>query len=75
VAGELLFRQPHLFWGVRGGGGNFGIVTTFEYCLHEVTTVLGGAVLYPAAKAKQILSSAVSSLRPAPTNWLFRPGQ
>jgi FAD/FMN-containing dehydrogenase len=48
-------ENPDLFWGVRGGGGNFGIVTSFEYRLHEITTVLGGAVLYPAAKAKDIL--------------------
>jgi FAD/FMN-containing dehydrogenase len=48
-------ENPDLFWGVRGGGGNFGIVTSFEYRLHEITTVLGGAVLYPAAKASDIL--------------------
>lgn len=48
-------ENQDLFWGVRGGGGNFGIVTSFEYRLHEVTTVLGGAVLYPATKAKEIL--------------------
>jgi FAD/FMN-containing dehydrogenase len=34
-----------LFWGMRGGGGNFGIVTSFEYRLHEVGPVLGGGVL------------------------------
>ena len=44
-----------LFWGVRGGGGNFGIVTSLEYRLHEVGPVLGGAVFYPAAKAKEVL--------------------
>lgn len=48
-------ENQDLFWGVRGGGGNFGIVTSFEYRLHEVTTVLGGAVLYPATKAREIL--------------------
>lgn len=48
-------ENQDLFWGVRGGGGNFGIVTSFEYRLHEITAVLGGAVLYPAAKAKEIL--------------------
>ena len=48
-------ENQDLFWGLRGGGGNFGIVTSFEYRLHEITTVLGGAVLYPAAKAKEIL--------------------
>ena len=40
---------------MRGGGGNFGIVTSLEYRLHEVGPVLGGAVFYPAAKAKEVL--------------------
>jgi FAD/FMN-containing dehydrogenase len=44
-----------LFWGVRGGGGNFGIVTSLEYRLYEVGPVLGGAVFYPVAKAREVL--------------------
>jgi FAD/FMN-containing dehydrogenase len=44
-----------LFWGMRGGGGNFGIVTSFEYRLHEVGPVLGGGVLYPVDKARDVL--------------------
>src|ERR1700688_905599 len=48
-------ENQDLFWGVRGGSGNFGVVTSLEYCLHEVGNVFGGAVFYPAAKAKQVL--------------------
>ena len=45
-----------LFWGIRGGGGNFGIVTSFEYRLHPVgPDVLAGFVFYPMAKAKEAL--------------------
>ncbi|UFH53214.1 FAD-binding oxidoreductase [Spirosoma sp. KNUC1025] len=45
-----------LFWAVRGGGGNFGIVTSFEYQLHPVgPTVVGGMILYPQNQAKDVL--------------------
>lgn len=52
--GELITASERenadLFWGVRGGGGNFGIVTSFEYSLHPVVSVLGGMVLYHPSK-------------------------
>ena len=44
-----------LFWGVRGGGGNFGVVTSFEYQLHPVGQVVGGFVFYPFAIAREVL--------------------
>ncbi len=47
--------HPDLFWGLRGGGGNFGIVTSFEYRLHPVTEVLGGLVIYPLAQGREVL--------------------
>jgi len=44
-----------LFWALRGGGGNFGIVTRFEYRLHPVAQVIGGLTLYPAVRAGAML--------------------
>jgi FAD/FMN-containing dehydrogenase len=44
-----------LFWALRGGGGNFGVVTTFTYQLHPVTQVLGGMMLYPLDQARDVL--------------------
>lgn len=48
-------EHPELFWAVRGGGGNFGVVTSFEYRLHEVGPVLGGAVAWPVGQAGRVL--------------------
>jgi FAD/FMN-containing dehydrogenase len=49
-------ENQDLFWGIRGGGGNFGIVTSFEYKLHPVgPQVLAGMVLYPFEKAREVL--------------------
>lgn len=47
--------HPDLFWGLRGGGGNFGIVTSFLFRAHPVATVLGGLVLYPREVAGEFL--------------------
>jgi FAD/FMN-containing dehydrogenase len=48
-------EHPDLFWAVRGGGGNFGVVTSFEYQLHEVGPVIGGGVVWPVAQARSVL--------------------
>jgi FAD/FMN-containing dehydrogenase len=47
--------HPDLFWALRGGGGNFGIVTSMEFRLHPVSQVLGGLVLYPLDQARDVL--------------------
>jgi FAD/FMN-containing dehydrogenase len=47
--------EPDLFWALRGGGGNFGVVTSLEYRLHPVTQVLGGMVIYPLDQARDVL--------------------
>jgi hypothetical protein len=48
-------EHEDLFWGMRGGAGNFGVVTTLEYRLHSVNQIFGGAVVYPIESLKQVL--------------------
>ncbi|HZW58958.1 MAG TPA: FAD-dependent oxidoreductase, partial [Woeseiaceae bacterium] len=50
-------QNPELYWGLRGGGGNFGIVTSFDFRLHPMDrNVVGGTIAYPLSEAKQILN-------------------
>src|SRR5689334_9740232 len=51
--------DPELMWGLRGGGGNFGIVTRFLFRLHPVAPFFGGMVLYPGDAAADVLQTVL----------------
>ncbi|MGH2555760.1 MAG: BBE domain-containing protein, partial [Actinomycetota bacterium] len=48
-------ENPDLFWGVRGGGGNFGVVTSFEFRVHPVKEIYGGPMFFELADASDVL--------------------
>ena len=48
-------ENSDLFWALRGGGGNFGVVTSFAYQIHPVGRVLAGFVLWPLERANEVL--------------------
>jgi FAD/FMN-containing dehydrogenase len=58
--------NPDLFWAIRGGGGNFGVVTVLEYQLHPIDDVLSGSLMYPAARVPELLQAFVRFLAGAP---------
>lgn len=59
-------QHPDLFWGLRGGGGNFGIATSFTFQLHPVSSVLAGKIVYPLSQAKDVLRFYREYTRTAP---------
>jgi FAD/FMN-containing dehydrogenase len=58
--------NANLFWGLRGGGGNFGVVTEFSYRLHPVSLVFGGLVAFPLPAGKPALQALRSYLPTTP---------
>jgi FAD/FMN-containing dehydrogenase len=48
-------ENPDLFWAIRGGGGNFGIVTAFVFRLHKIDTVMFGPTLFPLDRAEEVM--------------------
>jgi len=67
-------ENPELFWGLRGGGGNFGIVTSFEYRLHGVgPTLYGGEISFPFAGSRQLMRSFVDYIAGAPDELCVLP--
>jgi len=60
-------ENPDLFWALRGGGGNFGVVTSFEFALHEAgPEVLSGLVVHPFDAAEEVLKGYREALKTAP---------
>jgi FAD/FMN-containing dehydrogenase len=57
-------RHPDLFWALRGGGGNYGVITRLQYRLHEIDTILGGLLILPARDG--ILGSFIAAAADAP---------
>jgi FAD/FMN-containing dehydrogenase len=60
-------ENADLLWGLRGGGGNFGVVTEFEFCLHPVgPIVMGGLLLYPRGQARELMRTYRDFIGKAP---------
>ena len=59
-------ENQELFWAIRGGGGNFGIVTAFEFAAHSTTDVFYGTIAFPASEAATVLQGWADYLRDAP---------
>jgi hypothetical protein len=68
--GRIVTADPNseedLFWALRGGGGNFGVVTAMQYCLHDLPSVRSGMLLFPFAEAEAVLSRCASITASAP---------
>ena len=68
-------ENENLFWAVRGGGGNFGVVTAFEFRLHEVgPLVLAGPLVHPFDRAREVLRFYRDWVRTAPDNLTLYAG-
>jgi FAD/FMN-containing dehydrogenase len=57
AAGDVIDADDDLLWGLRGGGGNFGVVTRFQFDLHPVSTVLGGLLMFPFERGAEVLAA------------------
>ena len=67
-------ENPDLYWAVRGGGGNFGVVTQFEYQLHPFgPEVMAGTILFPFADARRVVKAAMAFNENAPDDMYLNP--
>lgn len=71
VAGED--GDPELLWALRGGGGNFGVVTSFELTLHERGPMLGGVVVFRLQDTPAVLTGVAELMRDAPDELVVQP--
>ncbi|HEX5163902.1 MAG TPA: FAD-binding oxidoreductase [Thermomicrobiales bacterium] len=60
------WQEPDLFWAIRGGGGNFGVVTSFTFQLHPVDMIVGGPLFYSPEQAADVLRGYREYMRQAP---------
>ena len=59
-------ENPDLYWAIRGGGGNFGVVTSFLFRLHEVGTIIGGPTFWPVEQGAEVLTAYRDFISGAP---------
>jgi FAD/FMN-containing dehydrogenase len=78
AAGEIVRvsaqENADLFWAIRGGGGNFGVVTSFEYRVHPVTELYGGVIAYPVTEAARVLRLVRDLAAKAPDELVLMAG-
>jgi len=67
-------EHPDLYWALRGGGGNFGVMVSMEYRLHPISQVLSGLLLYPLDQATAVLRHYNEFIKTAPDELTIQPG-
>jgi len=67
-------HEPDLFWALRGGGGNFGVVTAMRHRLHKIPSVRSGMLIYPFSQARAVLEGCIDIAASAPHELTFQVG-